>query len=61
MLNNETDDPNMPEWLKKIFEKRRKKNMGKRIDLSDYDWWCDECDASLNDQPGFSADCGCWI
>ena len=32
----------------------------KKIDLSDYDWWCDECDASLNDQPGFSADCGCW-
>ena len=27
---------------------------------SDYDWWCDDCDAPLNDQPGFTPDCGTW-
>ena len=31
------------------------------FDPSDYDWWCDDCDASLNNQPGFSPDCGSWI
>lgn len=30
--------------------------MGRRkIDLSDYDWWCDNCGAALHEQPGFDA------
>lgn len=28
--------------------------------LSNYDWYCDECDDLLNDQSGFDADCGTW-
>ncbi len=32
----------------------------KKIDLSEYDWWCDQCGASLNEQPGFYAECGSW-
>lgn len=26
----------------------------------DVDWYCDECDASLDEQDGFSDDCGYW-
>ena len=29
-------------------------------DLNDYDWYCDECNAYLNNQTGFYADCGTW-
>lgn len=29
--------------------------------FDDYDWYCDECDAYLNDQDGFYAGCGTWI
>lgn len=25
------------------------------------DWYCDDCDAYLNDQPGFDDHCGVWI
>ena len=36
--------------------------MGRRkFDPSEYDWWCDECNASLNAQPGFYPECGSWI
>lgn len=28
--------------------------------LNDYDWYCDECNAYLNEQSGFDADCGTW-
>lgn len=35
-------------------------NLFKRVDLSDYDWYCDECGASLNEQSGFSPYCGTW-
>ena len=28
--------------------------------LDNYDWYCDECNARLNNQSGFSADCGTW-
>lgn len=28
--------------------------------LNDYDWYCDECNEYLNEQPGFNADCGTW-
>ena len=28
--------------------------------LDDYDWYCDECNAYLNNQSGFHADCGSW-
>ena len=28
--------------------------------LSQYDWYCDECYAFLNDQDGFDAYCGYW-
>lgn len=28
--------------------------------LSDYEWFCDNCDASLDDQPGFDVNCGIW-
>ncbi len=24
-------------------------------------WWCDECDALLNIQPGFTDSCGTWV
>ena len=30
------------------------------MNLDDYDWFCDECDAYLNDQPGFDASSGSW-
>lgn len=30
------------------------------MNLNDIDWYCDECDDLLNNQPGFSADCGTW-
>ena len=30
------------------------------IDLANFDWWCDSCDASLDEQPGFSPYCGSW-
>ena len=26
----------------------------------EYAWFCDYCDAFLNDQEGFSEDCGTW-
>ena len=32
----------------------------KQIDLSKIEWHCDNCDALLNDQDGFDADCGTW-
>ena len=35
-------------------------NMLNSFNLSDCDWYCDECDSYLNTQPGFSADCGEW-
>lgn len=25
------------------------------------DWYCDECDAYLNDQPGFDDHCDVWV
>ena len=28
--------------------------------LSNYDWYCDECNDLLNNQPGFDANCGTW-
>lgn len=28
--------------------------------LSEYDWYCDECNAFLNDQSGFDAYCKYW-
>ena len=28
--------------------------------LADYEWFCDNCDASLDDQPGFDVNCGIW-
>ena len=28
--------------------------------LDDYDWYCDECNAYLNEQAGFYAGCGTW-
>ena len=28
--------------------------------LNNYDWYCDECNAHLNEQSGFSSDCGTW-
>lgn len=28
--------------------------------LNNYDWYCDECNALLNSQPGFYAECGMW-
>ena len=30
------------------------------FDASGYDWYCDDCDAPLDDQIGFSSDCGTW-
>lgn len=30
-------------------------------DLSNYDWYCDNCDASLDEQTGFNVNCGSWI
>jgi len=30
------------------------------IDLSKISWYCDNCNAYLNDQDGFDADCGTW-
>ncbi len=30
------------------------------INLSDYDWYCDDCDSYLNTQPGFNVSCGEW-
>lgn len=30
-------------------------------DLSKYSWYCDECNAYLNSQSGFNADCGTWV
>lgn len=27
-------------------------------ELGDYEWYCDECNALLNIQPGFDPDCG---
>ena len=35
--------------------------MKKSFDPANYDWWCDECNASLNDQPGFDPNCGSWV
>ncbi|MCI5452469.1 hypothetical protein MR511_01840 [bacterium] len=29
-------------------------------DLSNYDWYCDSCNAFLNNQDGFDFDCGTW-
>lgn len=29
-------------------------------DLSNYDWYCDSCNAFLNNQDGFNFDCGSW-
>lgn len=28
--------------------------------LSNYDWYCDECNELLNYQPGFYSECGTW-
>ena len=28
--------------------------------MSDYDWYCDNCNSKLNSQAGFSYDCGVW-
>lgn len=28
--------------------------------LNDYDWYCDECNAYLNIQSGFTTNCGTW-
>ena len=30
------------------------------FDPSDYQWYCDDCDASLDEQDGFYPDCGTW-
>ena len=35
-------------------------NANNHFDPDDYDWYCDECDASLNDQPGFTTQYGEW-
>lgn len=35
-------------------------NIFSGLDLDDCTWKCDECDSVLNDQPGFSTDCGEW-
>ena len=32
----------------------------KRAKVEDCEWYCDECDACLNDQDGFDYDCGSW-
>ncbi len=32
----------------------------KQIDLSEIDWYCDNCNAYLNIQTGFNANCGSW-
>ncbi len=32
----------------------------RNIDLSKIDWYCDNCDAYLNDQTGFNANCESW-
>ena len=31
-----------------------------RMDLNDYEWYCDECNAFLNNQDGFDANDGTW-
>lgn len=28
--------------------------------MGDFDWYCDECNAYLNEQSGFTEDCGSW-
>ncbi len=33
----------------------------RKFDPSEFEWWCDECDASLDEQPGFYPECGTWI
>ena len=30
------------------------------MNLDCFDWYCDECNALLNDQPGFSTNSGSW-
>lgn len=30
------------------------------ITLRDYDWWCDDCGASLDAQDAFDVNCGSW-
>ena len=32
-----------------------------KFDPSEYDWWCDGCGASLNNQSGFDPECGTWV
>ena len=34
--------------------------LGGSSSLDDCDWYCDDCDAYLNIQPGFSTSCGEW-
>ena len=34
--------------------------MPRRVSIYDADWYCDNCNAKLNDQPGFYYDCGVW-
>ena len=30
------------------------------FDPANFDWWCDDCGASLNEQDGFNPYCGSW-
>lgn len=32
-----------------------------KFDYNDYDWYCDNCDAHLNNQSGFSGESGSWV
>jgi hypothetical protein len=47
-------------FLDKFF-KAATSNPSDSFDPYEYDWWCDECDAPLNSQPGFNPNCGTWI
>lgn len=44
----------------KISEKKLNKLKSKGFHLTEYDWYCDECNAYLNDQKGFSTKKGHW-
>jgi hypothetical protein len=57
-------------WIEKRFcgnkdidkfggSKKRRMLMSEKF--PDIDWYCDECDAYLNDQPGFDDNCGVWV
>ena len=44
----------------KDYSKQMVSNSTACFNPDDYDWWCDECNASLDEQEGFFSTCGIW-